>query len=47
MKIDKDLLIKIAGIALTLAGTVVTGISSKKENDKTLDKLVEEKLKSE
>lgn len=47
MKFDKDLLIKIAGVGLTLAGTVVAGISTKKENSKELAKLVEEKLKEQ
>lgn len=46
LKINKDLLINIAGIILTLAGTVVTGIANKKDTDKTLEKLVQESQKS-
>lgn len=45
MKIKTDDLVKIAGFLLTIAGTVVTGIASKRDTEKELAKLVDEKLK--
>lgn len=35
---------KIGGLVLSVAGTVVAGWAGRKENDKTLEKLVNEKL---
>lgn len=46
MKLDKDLIIKIAGIGLTLAGTIVSGIAAKNDNKEELKKLVEETFKT-
>lgn len=45
MKVNKDLVIKIAGLGLTLAGTVVSGIASDREAKKMIEKLVNEQVK--
>lgn len=45
MKINKDLMLKVLGLGLTLAGTVVSGIASDRETKKTIEKLVNEQLK--
>lgn len=47
LKIDVVKLAKIAGMILTVAGTVVTGWVGTKENEKTLEKLVEDHFKEE
>lgn len=45
MTVNKDKVIKIVGIGLSLAGTVVSGIASDREAKKTIEKLVNEQLK--
>lgn len=47
MKINKDLMLKVLGLGLTLAGTVVSGIASDRETKKTIEKLVNEQLKKQ
>lgn len=42
MHINKDVVIKIVGLGLSLAGTVVSGISSDREAKKLIAKLVAE-----
>lgn len=45
MKVDKDILIKLGGIALVGVGTLLKTVYDKKDQEKILEKLVEEKLK--
>lgn len=44
MKITKLTILEICGIVFTLAGSLVTAIVTGKKNEKTLEKLVNEKL---
>lgn len=46
MAVNWAIVSKIAGFALTGVGTLLTAYAGKKENDKVLEKLVEEKLKN-
>lgn len=43
-KIDAVTIIKVLGMALTIGGTIASGWAGKKENDKTLEKLVNDRL---
>lgn len=43
-KKNNDLLLKILGIGLTIAGTVITTISSEKENKKQIEEFCKEEL---
>lgn len=45
MTVNKDMVIKIVGIGLSLAGTVVSGIASDREAKKMIEKLVSESVK--
>lgn len=45
MTVNKDMVIKIVGIGLSLAGTVVSGIASDREAKKMIEKLVNESVK--
>lgn len=45
MKVNTDLIIKVAGIGLTVAGAIVSSISSDREAKKLIEKLVNEQLK--
>ena len=47
MTVNKDMVIKIVGIGLSLAGTVVSGIASDREAKKLVEKLVNEQLKKQ
>lgn len=38
-------IVKVVGLLLSAAGTVATGWAGSKENEKVLEKLVEERLK--
>jgi hypothetical protein len=44
MKITKLTILEICGIVFTLIGSLVTAIVTGKKNEKTLEKLVNEKL---
>jgi len=44
MKITKLTILEICGIIFTLTGSLVTAIVTGKKNEKTLEKLVNEKL---
>lgn len=46
IKVDKVVAAKIVGTVLTIGGMLVSNWTGKKEQDKTLEKLVNEKLKS-
>lgn len=46
IKVNKYLLAKVGGLALSVGATILTGIATKNENAKILEKLVDEKLKS-
>lgn len=45
LKIDKVLVVKALGMAMTVGGMIASNWTGKKETDKTLEKLVNEKLK--
>ena len=47
MKIDVIKIVKIAGLVLSVAGTVATGWAGSKENERTLGKLVEDRFKDQ
>ena len=44
MKITKLTILEIFGVLFTVAGSIVTAIVTGKKNEKTLEKLVNEKL---
>jgi len=44
MKITKLTVLEICGVVFTVAGSIVTAIVTGKKNEKTLEKLVNEKL---
>ena len=44
-KIDTVKLIKIGGMILSIAGTIAAGYVSTKENEKTIEKMVEDHFK--
>lgn len=46
MKIDMIKAMRFAGMALTVVGTLLTGLGDSKENKRTIEKLVEEHLKN-
>ena len=46
MKPDKVLVVKGLGLLMTIGGMIATQWSGKKETDKTLEKLVTEKLQT-
>lgn len=45
-KVDKVVLVKAIGALLTVGGMIASGWTGKKEQEQTLEKLVEEKLKN-
>lgn len=45
VKIDVVKVIKIAGLVMSMGGTIANSWAGKKENDKVLEKLVNERLK--
>lgn len=47
LNIDKVMVVKVAGMLMTIGGMVAANWSGKKETDQTLAKLVEEKLQSD
>lgn len=47
IKINKDLAIKGVGIVCTIAGMVLSNISTSKENAKTIEKAVEDHFKKQ
>lgn len=47
MNIDVVKIVKIAGLVLSVAGTIATGWAGSKENEKTLEKLVKDHFKEE
>ena len=47
MKIDVVKVVKVTGMILTIAGTLASGWVGTKENEKVLEKLVDERLKQE
>ena len=46
LKIDKVAVVKVVGMALTVGGMIASNWSGKKEQDSTLEKLVNEKLQN-
>lgn len=46
-KIDKVVVVKALGMLMTIGGMIAANWSGKKEQDETLAKLVNEKLKNE
>ena len=44
LKIDMDKALKIGGMVLTIAGTIVSAVASGKEQEKLISKAVEEHL---
>lgn len=46
VNIDKVTIVKGLGLLLTVGGMIATSWTGKKETDKTLEKLVEEKLQN-
>lgn len=45
-KIDKVVIIKALGMAMTVGGMIASNWTGKKEQDQTLEKLVNEKLQN-
>lgn len=43
-KVDKVMIVKIVGLALTIGGTIASGWAGDKANEKTLEKLVNDRL---
>lgn len=46
LKIDKIVVLKLAGLLLTGVGTLVSGLAQDKENEKTVEKMVRDRLKN-
>lgn len=44
MSINIDKIIKITGIALSVTGTILTGIANDRDNKKVIEKLVKEAI---
>lgn len=47
MKINVITVVKIVGVALSVAGTLATGWAGKQENNKMLEKLVNDRLENQ
>lgn len=47
MNIDVVKIVKIAGLVLSVAGTIATGWAGSKENEKTIEKLVSDHFNQE
>lgn len=47
MKLDKVIVVKVLGMAMTVGGMIAANWSGKKETDSTLEKLVTEKLQKD
>lgn len=45
-KIDKVMIVKVLGMAMTIGGMIASNWTGKKEQDSTLEKLVNEKLQN-
>lgn len=46
MKVDKVFVVKVLGMFMTVGGMVASNWTGKKDQDKTLEKLIEEKLRA-
>lgn len=44
MKIDKVMIVKALGMAMTVGGMIATNWTGKKEQDQTIEKVITEKL---
>ena len=46
MKVDKVLIVKTLGMLMTVGGMIASNWTGKKDQDKTLEKLIDEKLRT-
>lgn len=46
LKIDKIVILKLAGLLITGVGTLVSGLAQDKENEKMVEKMVRDRLKN-
>lgn len=46
MKVDKVFVVKVLGMLMTVGGMVASNWTGKKDQDETLEKLIEEKLRA-